>query len=75
MNNETSNISVTFGGARNVFCQVEEDSYTLRRLEEKNVGRGDGRQGEHHGPAKRLLMETISIFTLRAERGVCMDNI
>ena len=49
--------------------RVEEDSYTLSRLEEKGVGRGDGRQGELHGPVKRranqLLMETISIHTLR----------
>jgi ribonuclease HI len=49
--------------------RVEEDSYTLDRLKEKNVARGDGRQGMLHGPAKRranqLLMETISIYTLR----------
>ena len=49
--------------------RVEEDSYTLDRLKEKNVARGDGRQGMLHGPAKRranqLLMETISIHTLR----------
>ena len=49
--------------------RVEEDSHTLDRLKEKNVARGDGRQGMLHGPAKRranqLLMETISIYTLR----------
>ena len=49
--------------------RVEEDSYTLDRLKEKNVARVDGRQGMLHGPAKRranqLLMETISIYTLR----------
>ena len=49
--------------------RVEEDSHTLNHLKEKNVARGDGRQGMLHGPAKRranqLLMETISIYTLR----------
>ena len=52
-----------------VRTRVAEDSHTLNRLIEKNVARGAGRQGELYGPAKRrhnqLLMETISIYTLR----------
>lgn len=48
---------------------VDEDSHTVRRLIERNVAHGDGRQGELYEPAKRssnqLLMETISIYTLR----------
>ena len=34
--------------------RVEEDSYTLDRLKEKNVTRCDGRQGMLHGPANRV---------------------
>ena len=49
--------------------RVEDDSYTLSWLKEKNVARGDGCQGKLHGPVKwqanQLLMEIISIFTLR----------
>ena len=59
--------------------RVEEYSHTLNRLIEKNVARGDGRQGKLYGPAKRrsnqLLMETISIYTLRwtlQRRGVSL---
>ena len=41
--------------------RVEDESYTLSRLEEKGVGQDDGSQGELHGPVKRhanqLLME------------------
>ena len=32
--------------------RVEDDTaYTLSRFKEKNVGRGDGRQGKLHEPA------------------------
>ena len=52
-----------------VRTRVAEDFHTLNCLIEKNVARGAGRQGELYGPAKRrhnqLLMETISIYTLR----------
>ena len=54
---------------QDMLTRVAEDSHTLNRLIEKNVARGAGRQGELYGPAKRrynqLLMETISIYTLR----------
>ena len=46
-----------------------EVSFTFDLLKEKEVARGDGRHGTLHGPAKRranqMLMETVSIHTLR----------
>ena len=46
-----------------------EVSFTLDLLKGKKVARGDGRHGTLHGPAKRranqMLMETVSIHTLR----------
>ena len=46
-----------------------EVSFTLDLLKEKKVVRGDGRHSTLHGPAKRranqMLMETVSMHTLR----------
>ena len=65
--------------------KVEDMSYNLSCLKEKNVDQGDadGCNGKLYGPAKwranQLKMETICILHFKmdaaAERGVCMDRI
>ena len=71
-NNFTLDPPTVMAHVREHLCSNREpsSSYTLQRLNEKGVKAGEGRSCSLHGVARRhhnqLLMETVSLSTLRS---------